>query len=195
VTPRGARAGGALYPVLLLMGVLVFLGAMIPQVLVQASVSIGQDRGRDSLVTALESAVAFAEARLKKDLSDGLVLTDKPEVKPFKVKPSFSNPDFGKKKYYDWEARLLKTEVFDVIASEKDPVKTFVYAYRIQAKAWATRRNDSHEQGTEVNGLISVRILEDKGKSGVPIRTLDSVSFETMNEDRKNLVLDASGPP
>jgi len=56
----GARAGGALYPVLLLLGVLVFLGCMIPQVLVQASVGIRQDRGRDALVLALESGIAFA---------------------------------------------------------------------------------------------------------------------------------------
>ena len=189
-----AREGGALYPVLLLMGVLVFLGAMIPQVLVQASVGIRQDRSRESLNTAMESAIAFAEARLKKDLSDELVLKDKPDVRPFTIKPSFENPDFGKKRAYDWEARLLKTEVFDVVAPEKDPVKTFVYAYRIQAKAWSTRP-DGPNQGSEVNGLISVRILEEKSKGGVATRTLDGVSFETMNEDRRNLAMGASPGP
>ncbi len=191
---RGARAGGALYPVLLLMGVLVFLGAMIPQVLVQASVGIKQDRSRDSLTVALESAIAFAEARLKKDLSDELVLKDAARITPFTIKPSFENPDFGKKRAYDWEARLLKTSVFDVVSNEKDPVKTFVYAYRLQAKAWSTRP-DGLNQGSEVNGLISVRILDEKSKGGVSIRTLDGVSFETMNEDRKNLVFGATPGP
>lgn len=191
---RGARAGGALYPVLMLMGVLVFLGAMIPQVLVQASVGIRQDRGRDALTVAMESAIAFAEARLKKDLSDELMLKDKPDIRPFTIKPSFENPDFGKKRAYDWEARMLRTTVFDVVSNEKDPVKTFVYSYRIQAKAWSTRP-DGPNQGAEVNGLISVRILEEKSKGGVATRTLDGVSFETMNEERKNLVFGATPGP
>lgn len=191
---RGARAGGALYPVLMLMGVLVFLGAMIPQVLVQASVGIRQDRSRDALTVAMESAIAFAEARLKKDLSDELMLKDKPDIRPFTIKPSFENPDFGKKRAYDWEARMLRTAVFDVVSNEKDPVKTFVYSYRIQAKAWSTRP-DGPNQGAEVNGLISVRILEEKSKGGVATRTLDGVSFETMNEERKNLVFGATPGP
>lgn len=191
---RGARAGGALYPVLMLMGVLVFLGAMIPQVLVQASVGIRQDRSRDALTVAMESAIAFAEARLKKDLSDELMLKDKPDIRPFTIKPSFENPDFGKKRAYDWEARMLRTTVFDVVSNEKDPVKTFVYFYRIQAKAWSTRP-DGPNQGAEVNGLISVRILEEKSKGGVATRTLDGVSFETMNEERKNLVFGATPGP
>ena len=189
-----ARAGGALYPVLMLMGVLVFLGAMIPQVLVQASVGIRQDRSRDSLTVALESAIAFAEARLKKDLSDALVLADEAKVPPFAIKPSFENPDFGKKRAFDWEARLLKTSVFDVVATDKDPMKTFVYAYRVQAKAWSTRPNGPN-QGAEVNGLISVRILDEKSSGGISSRTLDGVSFETMNEDRENLILGATPGP
>lgn len=191
---RGGRAGGALYPVLMLMGVLVFLGAMIPQVLVQASMGIRQDRSRESLVVAMESAIAFAEARLKKDLSDGLLLSDEPGVKPFTIKPSFTNPDFGKKRDFDWEARLLRTEVFDVASSEKDPLITFVYSYRIQAKAWSTR-DPGLNQGSEVNGLISVRVLRAVSEGGVKTRVLDGVSFETMNEDRKNLVLGASPSP
>ena len=188
------RAGGALYPVLLLMGVLVFLGAMIPQVLVQASMGIRQDRGRESLVVALESAIAFAEARLKKDLSEGLLLSDEPKIVPFTIKPKFDNPDFGRKRAFDWEARLLKTAVFDVVANEKDPVIAFVHSYRIQAKAWSTREGGP-ELGSEVNGLITVRVTKAVSKGGVATRLLEGVSFETMNEERKNLVMNATPAP
>lgn len=189
-----ARAGGALYPVLLLLGMLIFLGAMIPQVLVQASVGIRQDRGRDSMVLALESAVAFAEGRLKKELSEGLLLKDEPVIRPFRCYPMGENPDFGREKFYDWESRLLKTKVFDVQAPEGSPVTTFTYAYRIQARAWSTKKNGPSE-GSEVNGLISVRIGIDKGKSGVALKTLEGISFESMDEQRSGLALGPSAAP
>jgi hypothetical protein len=193
-TREGARPGGALYPVLLLLGVLVFLGTMIPQVLVQASVGIRQDRGRDALILALESAIAFAEGRFKKDLTDALALTDTPTLRPFTIKPTLDNPDFGRKKAYDWEARLLRVARFDTVEKPPDPVITHVFSYRVQAKAWSTRPGGANA-GSEVNGLLSVEVLSDKGKSGVTIRSIQRVGFESMNEDRPNLAFGPSPTP
>ena len=195
MSAHGGRAGGALYPVLLLLGVLVFLGAMIPQVLVQASVGIRQDRSRDALVLALESAVAFAEARLKYDMGEALVLNASPTLpKPFKVTPAPGNPDFGYKKPYDWEAKFLRIKLFDVVAPEKSPIETYVYAYRIQARAWSTK-DANRKDAVEVNGLMSVRILVDRGKGGLAARSLDGVTFEAMNEQRLTLAPEVSPAP
>ena len=191
---RGARAGGALYPVLLLLGVLVFLGCMIPQVLVQASVGIRQDRGRDALVLALESGIAFAEGRFKKELTDSLLLSDKPILRPFTVKPTLDNPDFGRKKLHDWEARLLRIRRFDTVSSVPSRFTTHVFSYRIQVRAWGTRPG-SPAMGSEVNGLISVDVFTDRGRSGVAVRRIERVGFEAMNEDRPSLAYGATPRP
>lgn len=189
-----ARRGGALYPVLLLLGVLVFLGTMIPQVMVQASVGIRGDRGRDSLLLALESGIAFAEGRFKKELTDSLLLSDTPVLRTFVVKPTLDNPDFGRKKAFNWEARLLRVERFDTVSQPKNPVTTHVFSYRVQARAWDTKPGGP-TSGSEVNGLLSVQVFADKGTSGVPLRSIERVSFESMNEDRPNLAFGATPKP
>lgn len=135
---RRARPGGALYPVLVIAVVLFGMAMALPQVLIGASGSMQLDTGRDRKREALESAVAFAEARLKRELGQmclggpaelGVVMptggADFPlngmtvsRLPPFSVRPSFANPDYGARKVLDWELRCLRVALWDFERTE-----------------------------------------------------------------------------
>jgi hypothetical protein len=164
------RRGGALYFVLLLLAVLVFLGAMVPQVLVQASAGIRHDKARDALTVALDSAIAFGEARLKRDVGDALLLGRVPETTPrFTVRPSQENPDHGPKRRLDWEASLVEFGPHDLGGED-----AYTYRYGLQARAWETGAAHRTE-GVTVTGLMTIQTAAGRAPGALP-----EVTFEPM---------------
>jgi hypothetical protein len=177
-----ARTGGALFPVLILVGILFLMSTMLPQLLVQASGAIRIDHKRDTVDQALDSAIAFAEAKLKHDLSTQVATGaaaagGKTPAPPagWVVRPSFDNPDFGHKNPYDFEVKCLKTTLWKV---EVDGVnEVYRFAYTLDAGAW----DDKHtvQKHAEVTGLATVTASPGKGQ-----RNVEDVKLEAMNREK-----------
>lgn len=191
---RTSRTGGALFPVLMITGIIFLLSSMLPQVLVQASGSLRVDHARDELTNALDSGVAFAEARLKRDLTNyvmaGVPLTSLagaalatladgtgadsgglgtplPQLAGWVVKPSFDNPDFGRKKKYAFEVRCQTVRLWKLGLDANGEIYRFTYA--LDAGAW---REDGNKKHVEVTGTITLTTAVSRSSTGSPVRVL-----------------------
>jgi hypothetical protein len=162
--------------VLLVLGMLVFLGAMVPQVLVQASLGIRHDRARDALAVALDTAIAFTEARVKHEVGEALRLERIPEdLQKFTVRPSQESPDHGAKHRIDWEARLFHFKPHDLAGPEgAGGEERYSYAYGLMARAWETG-GARREESLQVTGLMTL-VLSGHGAE----RTVTDVAFEPL---------------
>jgi hypothetical protein len=179
---KGARAGGALFPVLILVGIMFLMSTMLPQLLVQASGAIHIDHKRDAVDQALDSAIAFAEAKLKHDLATQVATGaaaggGKTAAPPagWVVRPSFDNPDFGHKNPYDFEARCLKIGLWKVEVDGLNEVYRF--AYTLDVGAWDQKH--TVQKHAEVTGLVTVVASPGKGQ-----RNIEDVKLEAMNRDK-----------
>jgi hypothetical protein len=180
--PTGARPGGSLYPVLIIVGILFLMSTMLPQVLVQASGAIRIDHKRDAVGDTLDSAIAFAEAKLKADLATHVATGaaaagSKTPAPPagWVVRPSFDNPDFGHKNPYDFEVKCAKLSLWKVEVDGLNEVYRF--AYTLDAGAWDLKH--SLNRHAEVTGLVTVTASPGKGQ-----RNIDDVKLEAMNRDK-----------
>jgi hypothetical protein len=180
-----ARTGGALFPVLVIVGILFLLSTMLPQVLVQAAGAIRLDNKRDKLSDALDSGVAFAEARLKRDLAQhvatGAAADHARANQPlggWKVRPTFDNPDFGRKKDYDFEVRCTKASLWKVDTIGIDQ-EVYRYAYVLDVGAWDAKHGQARH--AEITGLVTVT-----AKPGRPERQVAEVKVEGINRERKD---------
>lgn len=189
--PKGARAGTSLYMVILLTGILFTISVMLPQLLVQAASGIKLDRGRDHLMDALDSGVAFAEARVKRDVTNKVqnfgqnapqegYLKDAPGpgikgMGGWVAKPTYDNPDFGPKRDLNFEVRCLKIRLFNVVRGLNS--ETYEFNYTLQAGAWDPRAGTSKR--AEVNGVASVAATVDRTGA----RTVNSVKLQAINRE------------
>lgn len=235
---RRARPGGALYPVLLIAVVLFGMAMALPQVLVGAGASLRLDSGRDRKREAMESAVAFAEARLKRELTNlalsgpaelGVVLPtagagfplnglSMSKIGGFTVRPSFANPDYGRRKLLDWEVKCLRvglwgydrTEVPTAPAAPGAPPPStsfqerYRFNYLLDAAAWVPEApaGKPHPPGVgggelheEIAGTVEVKVLVDLGRTGVPLRRLDGdVRIAAMAQPRFDTFVRSASP-
>lgn len=196
--PRGARAGNSLYMVLLITGVLFILSMMLPQVLVQAAGGIKLDHGRDQLMDAMDSGIAFAEARLKHDLANtvgawgpaerggatpppqGLTPDENgpgiPGMAGWVATPSYDNPDFGPKHRFTFEVRCLKARLFNVKEYQNGQA-LYQFNYALHAGAWEVARGPGTSKKMEVTGVVSViATISPQGT-----RTVDSVKLQGID--------------
>ena len=211
--PRGARRGGALYPVLIIMGILFMMSALLPQVLVDASVNIRTDRKRDKLMDAVDTAIAFSEARLKRQLASLVVSGQAAEagkkivpgtdsLKFYKegsapsipgsagwvVKPTFDNPDYGHNHDYDFEARCMRVHLFhvnDLLVSQ-----VYQFNYTIDAGAWNKAGNNKH---VEVNGVVQIPAAV--GPHGERTVSDESVTIQGINREVPTPYVPYGGSP
>jgi hypothetical protein len=212
----GARPGTSLYMVILLTGILFMMSAMLPQILVQASGAIRIDRSRDLLMDAVDSGIAFGEARLKRDLTnhvtswsgngDPAQTGPKPPAAGFVpdkagpslqgmagwvVHPTFDNPDFGQRKQLNFEVRCLKVALFHVQRTEVSETSQFHYS--LDAGAWENK--GEHNRHVEVNGVITLNASIDRHGN----RTVNDVQIQSINREIMNryvaLAPGASPPP
>lgn len=174
----GARRGGALYPVLMITAVLLTLSSMLPQVLVGASHAQKNGQARDRLLDAVESGVAFAEARLKQQLSADLLAGSVPKPAPWVMRPSYDNPDFGPKKDANFEVKLVSVKLRGYIP--KDGEEVYEYAYRLHAEG-STPKGRRMELG--VSGLVVIEMAVDVSGSGIPSRTLKDAKVTAFNQE------------
>lgn len=184
---RSARRGGALFPVLIISLILFMLGAMLPRVLIQASSALRNDRTRTLLLTAAESGIAMAEARLKREITDDLLANTTSKTPHWVVKPSFDNPDFGPDHDSTFAVVLNKVNPFDTTELPGGVVQ-YRYDYRLDAHGWI---KPSHAMRIEVNGLITVTVREFSGNSIAKVRSFLSNSVQAINTERQDPL---SGP-
>jgi hypothetical protein len=176
---HGARRGGSLYPVLMITAILLILSSMLPQVLVGASNAQKNGVARDRLLDAVESGVAFAEARLKQQLSADLMAGSVPKGGSWVIKPSYDNPDFGPKKDATFEVKLVSVKL-DSFVPLGDGKELYRYAYRLHAQG-ATAKGRQMALG--VSGMVTLHMTVDVGASGVPLRSVADVQVTAFNQE------------
>ena len=175
---RRKRQGGALFPVLILAGILLLLSSMLPQVLVSASRAMRVDRTREQLLYAVESGVAMYEARLKRRIGDDLLAGAEPNKPSATVYPTFDNPDFGKRKAIDFEVKLLGMKQKDI--AYKTDQEIHRYSYALDARGW---NQEGRRLRMSVNGLMTFVLKVDPGHGGMILRTLEDVTIEAVNRE------------
>ncbi|MDB5097093.1 MAG: hypothetical protein JWM80_1514 [Cyanobacteria bacterium RYN_339] len=180
--PVGARPGGALFPVLILVGILFMISTMLPQILVQASGAIRIDHKRDAVSDTLDSAIAFAEAKLKRDLAlqvaSGAAAAGPKTAAPaagWAIRPSFDNPDYGHKNLYDFEVKCTKISLWKVEIQGLNEVYRF--AYVLDVGAWDQKH--ALNKHAEVTGLATITASPGKGQ-----RNIEEVKLEAMNREK-----------
>ncbi|HEY9722512.1 MAG TPA: hypothetical protein V6D47_10875 [Oscillatoriaceae cyanobacterium] len=185
-----ARHGGALLPVLILAIILFLLSAMLPQVLVAASSAMRHDQGRETLLAAAESGVAFAEARLKDNITDALTLGQAPNLAPFDCKPTMENPDYGDGHRATFDVAVTDIEALPPVeasdptsadASSGVPDEVDAFHYQLISHA-------SSDQGqglsVQVSGIMAFTVHVDHGDSGgVAVKTVTKVEISPLDAE------------
>jgi hypothetical protein len=176
---HGARKGGALYPVLMIAGILLILSNMVPQVLVTASHAMRNDNARERLLNATECGIAVAEAKLKQEVSNGLMAGATPRLdKEWILKPSFENPDFGRHSDYTYEVKLVDFKFRGV--GVKDKKEIYEFSYRLYAKGSSVK---GQSLDVAVSGLLRATMSVDTSGSGIAARTLEDVEIHAFNQE------------
>lgn len=176
---RGFRRGGTLFPVLMLVSVLFFLGAMLPQLLTVAGWAIKNDATREEVLHAAENATAIAEARLKRVVSEA-VIDDRPwRVGQFELSPAPDNPDYGARRPADWRVKLLELKLLD--KQVDDERERHRFTYRLRTDAW--NRSKRQRAALAANGILTVNVELPRSATGLAARTLGEVTFQAMNQE------------
>lgn len=176
--PAGARKGGALYPVLMIAGILLILSNMVPQVLVAASHAMRNDNSREGLLNATECGIAVAEAKLKQDVAHALMAAETPKKADWVVRPSYGNPDFGHGKDYTYEVKLVDLKLHGA-GTTKDK-EVYDVGYRLFAHGSSAK---GATLDIAVSGLVRVTLSVDTGGSGLASRALDKVEIHAFNQE------------
>jgi hypothetical protein len=175
------RRGGALFPVLILSLILLMIATLLPQVLVSASNAMKTDVTRDRLLEAAESGVAITEAQLKRRITSDLTAGQPASVKTLRVVPSFDNPDFGKKKPVDYEAKLVTLKKRETnLGLDKEVHR---YTYKIQTRAWTVT---GRQLDLTTSGTLSFFVKVDRGTGGMTIKSVEKVTTEAFGREKHN---------
>lgn len=174
-----SRPGGALFPVLILSGLLLMLSTMVPQILVSASGAMRNDQDREAVLAACESGVAIAEARLKQRAATDVVIGTPVQIEHFSLSPSPDSPDYGRRQDVDYSVRLLDFKLKDKIVGQNE--ETTRFTYRLDARAWEPKGRSLH---LGVSGLLAVVVSIDRGQGGgAAIRQLKDVVLQATNRE------------
>lgn len=180
--PFERRRGGALFPVLILSLILLMIATLLPQVLVSASNAMKTDVTRDRLLEAAESGVAFTEAQLKRRVGSDLTAGQPTTVKDLLVRPSFDNPDFGKKKPIDFEAKLVMLKKRETNLSLEKEIHR--YTYKIQSRAWNTL---GRQVDLTASGTLTFHIKNNANQGGLMmVKTIEKVTTEAFGREKHN---------
>jgi hypothetical protein len=169
------RRGGVLLPVLIMAGILFFLSALLPQVLIQASHAMGAGVDRQGLLYSAESGLAFGEAALKQELSDSLMLGRPVPAPGWTFSPYSTNPDFGPGKSLNFKVTVLDTRFKDATTTGDQERDRF--SYRLTSRA-----TDSHGHDLTLaeTGLVSITLPVGARGSGLRAVTAMSIQAQEM---------------
>jgi hypothetical protein len=165
------RHGGVLLPVIILAGILFFLSALLPQVLIQASHALVSGFDRQSLLYAAESGLSFGEAKLKQELSDAVMLGSPLPTPGWTFSPYSTNPDYGPSQPLTFKVTVMAIKAKDVVIDNDQERDRF--SYRLDCSASDRKNHTLDEQET---GLITVTIPAGSGGSG--LKAVSDVSIQ-----------------
>jgi hypothetical protein len=176
-----ARKGGALLPVLILSGILLLLGSILPQVLVSASNAMKNDFQREHLLAAAESGVAIAEARIKRQLADDLLAGAQPRPETFTATPSLDNPDYGRSKDYTYDVAVQSVTLKDMVPDANG--LGFRYSYQLTSVGKSARGQTLR---LDVTGLITLKLHIDSANGGLATRSLEPIRTEAITRESRD---------
>lgn len=175
----GARPGGALFSVLILSTILLILGIMLPQLLVGTSAAMRNDHDRERVLYAAESGVAFAEARIKRQIGDDLLAGASPASQVFELTPSPDSPDFGHGSDLSYLVKLLNLTVPSLQLDQA--TQALRCAYQLDARAWTKAGRQVH---LEVDGVLDVPLTIDRGSAGgIPAFSLGTIETHAIQRE------------